>query len=166
MLFTNSPPLSRWMLLGALDSTPPSTTLFMLASINHPQHPPKHHSQYPCMNKLDWPDVRQFQLLQEDRIVNKYKQWISSLITLTMIVVLYIICNIPCLFEHLNLCGCKKQPKWLLILIYVSHFLLTLNSSANFVIYYSTEWHFKRYLNNCLNKVKCIDGHIRFAHPN
>ena len=93
----------------------------------------------------------------------------SAIITLTVIVIMYIICNIPRLivnlFEHLDqyeiankldICGCKKQPKWMLILIYISHLLLTLNSSANFVIYYSTEWNFKRCLNNWLKKVQCM----------
>ena len=96
------------------------------------------------------------------------KQSHSTIITLTAIVIMYIICNIPRLivnlFEHLeqyesakklDLCGCRKQPKWMLILIYISHLLLTLNSSANFVIYYSTEWNFRRCLNNWINKVKC-----------
>ena len=93
----------------------------------------------------------------------------SAIATLTAIVIMYIICNIPRLivnlFEHLDqyeisdkldACGCRKQPKWMLILLYISHLLLTLNSSANFVIYYSTEWNFKRYLNNWLNKVRFI----------
>ena len=58
--------------------------------------------------------------------------------------------------NNLDLCGCKKQPKWLPILTSISHFLLTFNSSANFVIYYSTERNFKRVLNNMMNNFKCF----------
>ena len=93
----------------------------------------------------------------------------SAITTLTAIVIMFIICNIPRLivnlFEHLDqyentkkldICGCRKQPKWIFSLIYISHLLLTLNNSANFVIYYSTEWNFKRCLNNWLKKVQCM----------
>ena len=71
----------------------------------------------------------------------------------------------PNLFEHiledessneLDICGCKIQPKWLSILCSVSHFLLTFNSSANFVIYYSTERNFKSVLLNMIKKIKCL----------
>ena len=93
---------------------------------------------------------------------------LSTIITLTAIVIMYIICNIPRLivnlFEHLlqddktennlDLCGCQKPPKWLSILCSISHFLLTFNSSANFIIYFPTERNFNRVLGNLRNKIK------------
>ena len=88
-----------------------------------------------------------------------------TIITLTAIVIMYIICNIPRLmvniFEHLhqediNLdrCGCKKEPKWLHILCSISQLLLTFNSSANFLIYFSTENNFKRVFCNLTKKLR------------
>ena len=69
----------------------------------------------------------------------------------------YLICNFPRLilnlFEHLlqdemmnnvDKCGCKREPPWFTILCSISHFLLTFNSSANFIIYGSTEEKFKK----------------------
>ena len=79
-----------------------------------------------------------------------------SVLTLTSIVIMYILCNIPRLilnlaehFLHEELsnkkdsCGCKIEPKWFTNLCSLSHFLLTLNSSANFIIYGVTEKKFK-----------------------
>ena len=80
----------------------------------------------------------------------------NSAFTLIAIVILYVICNIPRLAlnlaEHLleeeinnnfDLCGCHQEPIWFLILIHVNHFLLTVNSSANFIIYLALEKQFK-----------------------
>ena len=86
-----------------------------------------------------------------------------SALTLTSIVIMYIICNIPRLVlnlaEHLiqdemkdnmDRCGCKKEPKWFTILCSISHFLLVVNSSANFIIYGSTENKFKKTLKDLI----------------
>ena len=80
-----------------------------------------------------------------------------SVLTLTSIVIMYILCNIPRLilnlaehFLHEELsntkdkCGCKIEPKWFTILCSISHLLLTFNSSANFIIYGVTEKNFKK----------------------
>ena len=97
-----------------------------------------------------------------------------SALTLTSIVIMYIICNIPRLFlnlaEHLiqeekqdnmDRCGCKKEPKWFTILCGISHFLLVVNSSANFIIYGSTENKFKKTLKDLIqsftNRVSCLE---------
>ena len=79
--------------------------------------------------------------------------------TLTTIIIIYIVCNLPRLllnvFEHLleddqekNLdkCGCEIEPKWFTIMCNVSHFLLTFNSSINFIIYWSTVNKFRKNL--------------------
>ena len=96
-----------------------------------------------------------------------------SALTLTLIVIMYIICNIPRLvlnlFEHLlqeeltnkkDSCGCKEEPKWFTILCSISHFLLTVNSSANFIIYGVTEKKFKKtakkLFNSFRNWVLCV----------
>ena len=80
-------------------------------------------------------------------------------LTLTIIIIIYIVCNLPRLllnvFEHLleddqekNLdkCGCEIEPKWFTIMCSVSHFLLTFNSSINFIIYWSTVSKFRKNL--------------------
>jgi len=95
-----------------------------------------------------------------------------SALTLTSIVIMYIICNIPRLVlnlaEHLlqdemrdnmDRCGCKKEPKWFTILCSISHFLLTVNSSANFIIYGSTENKFKKTLKDL---IQSLTKRVRF----
>ena len=79
-----------------------------------------------------------------------------SAVTLTAIVIMYIICNIPRLVlnlaEHLLTppdlsppgCSCSPSPVWFTVLLHLSHFLLTLNSSVNFLIYWSVGNNFKR----------------------
>lgn len=79
-----------------------------------------------------------------------------STLTLLAIVIMYIVCNIPRLVlnlaEHLlqdqistnlDICGCEMFPDWFIVLISINHFLLTVNSSANFIIYLSLEKKFK-----------------------
>ena len=91
------------------------------------------------------------------------KQSSHSAGTLTTIVIIYIVCNLPRIllniFEHLlqenqenNLdkCGCETEPKWFTIMCSVSHFLLTFNCSANFIIYWSTVSKFKKTLKKIL----------------
>ena len=92
------------------------------------------------------------------------RQTKNRALTLTSIVIMYIICNIPRLVlnlaEHLiqdekqdnmDRCGCKKEPKWFTILCSISHFLLVVNSSANFIIYGSTENKFKKTLKDIIH---------------
>ena len=79
-----------------------------------------------------------------------------SAVTLTAIVIMYILCNIPRLVlnlaEHLLTptdlsppgCSCSPSPMWFTVLLHLSHFLLTLNSSVNFLIYWSVGNSFKR----------------------
>ena len=81
-----------------------------------------------------------------------------SAITLTAIVIMYILCNIPRLALNLaeyllqpqlyeasedDPCGCPVTPPWFSIMCHLNHFLLTLNSSANFLIYWSLGNKFK-----------------------
>ena len=81
-----------------------------------------------------------------------------SAITLTAIVIMYILCNIPRLVLNLaeyllqpqlyeafedDPCGCQVTPPWFSIMCHLNHFLLTLNSSANFLIYWSLGNKFK-----------------------
>ena len=81
-----------------------------------------------------------------------------SAITLTAIVIMYILCNIPRLVLNLaeyllqpqlyeasedDPCGCQVTPPWFTIMCHLNHFLLTLNSSANFLIYWSLGNKFK-----------------------
>ena len=53
------------------------------------------------------------------------------------------------LYPELSLlddCGCSQHPMWLLVLLSVSHLFLVINSSANFIIYFSIGDIFKRVL--------------------
>ena len=97
----------------------------------------------------------------------------NSVMTLTSIVIMYVICNFPRLilnlFEHLlqdemmnniDKCGCKREPPWFTILCSISHFLLTFNSSANFIIYGSTEEKFKKTLKSLNNSLVHKAGNI------
>ena len=77
-------------------------------------------------------------------------------LTLTGIVLLYLICNLPRLILNLveyhliseiyklDKCGCSLAPVWISSLIRSSHLLLTLNSSVNFLIYISLSKRFKK----------------------
>ena len=83
--------------------------------------------------------------------------------TLTAIVLMYLICNVPRLVlnmaEYLlypdvyysDSCGCSLTPTWFAILCRISHFLLTVNSSLNFLIYFSIGKRFK----------KIVCGHVK-----
>ena len=89
-----------------------------------------------------------------------------STVTLLAIVIMYIVCNIPRLVlnlaEHLlqdqisnnfDVCGCEKFPTWFIILVSINHFLLTVNSSANFIIYSSLEKKFKTTLRDIAESI-------------
>ena len=79
-------------------------------------------------------------------------------LTLTGVVLVHIICNLPRLVLNLveyNLlseiykldeCGCILAPWWTSALIRTSHLLLTTNSSVNFFIYISLSKRFKKVL--------------------
>jgi hypothetical protein len=66
-----------------------------------------------------------------------------------MIVIMYLISNTPRLCLNLaeyilsdtlyefDSCNCSLAPSWFFILINISHLLLAINSSANFLIYFS-----------------------------
>ena len=98
--------------------------------------------------------------------INKSKQILDQVprrrseskagLTLTGIVLVYLICNLPRLVlnlvEYLLLsqiykvdqCGCNLAPWLLSSLIRSSQFLITLNSSVNFLIYISVSKGFKK----------------------
>ena len=76
--------------------------------------------------------------------------------TLTAIVMMYLVCNVPRLVLNmaeyqlypsvygLDDCGCSLTPTWFRVLCRISHLLLTLNSSINFIIYISIGKRFKK----------------------
>ena len=81
-----------------------------------------------------------------------------SALTLTMIVLIYLVCNLPRLALNLleytllseiymfDECGCLLIHWWISSLIRISHFLLAINSSVNFLIYFSSSKPFKKLL--------------------
>ena len=69
---------------------------------------------------------------------------------------MYLVCNIPRLllnlaeylyqsqlYEDYSKCGCVSSVLWMEVTIGLSHLLLTINSSANFLIYWSVGKRFK-----------------------
>ena len=83
-------------------------------------------------------------------------------LTLTAIVIVYLVCNLPRLIINLveytlrpeiyqlGECGCFLTHWWVSSMIRISHLLLTINSSVNFIIYFSSSKQFKKIL-----QVKC-----------
>ena len=79
-------------------------------------------------------------------------------LTLSAVVLVYLICNLPRLVLNLveyhlmseiyklDKCGCSLAPWWISPLIRSSHLLLTINSSVNFLIYISCSKRFKKIL--------------------
>ena len=76
--------------------------------------------------------------------------------TLTAIVMMYAVCNIPRLLLNLaeylyqsqlygdySECGCVSTVLWMEVTMSLSHLLLAINSSANFLIYWSVGERFK-----------------------
>ena len=73
----------------------------------------------------------------------------NTVLTLSIIVMMYLISNTPRLCLNLaeyvlsdtlyvfDSCNCSLAPSWFFILINISHLLLAINSSANFLIYFS-----------------------------
>merc|ERR1719228_2334223 len=81
---------------------------------------------------------------------SKQKEYQTSLLLLGSIVMVYLCCNIPRLVLNLaeviaedDMLICEHAPKWTSILLGVSHLSLTLNSSVNFLIYFSLGKKFK-----------------------
>ena len=91
-----------------------------------------------------------------EHITNVRKNTSNAAGTLTAIVLMYLICNTPRLVLNIaeyilypdiydfDSCGCSLPPTWLVILCGISHLLLTINSSINFLIYFSFGKSFKR----------------------
>ena len=81
-----------------------------------------------------------------------------SAVTLTMIVLIYMMCNLPRLVLNLveytllsemyklDDCGCLLVHWWISSMIRISHFLLAINSSVNFLIYFLSSKPFKKLL--------------------
>ena len=89
-------------------------------------------------------------LLTQDQIIQNSKSLTHSAVTLTAIVMMYIVCNLPRLvvnlaeslyqshlYQDYAQCACVSSVQWLEVSVRLNHFLLTINSSANFIIYWS-----------------------------
>ena len=96
-----------------------------------------------------------------DQLAHKEKMKSRSsknlVLTLTTIVILYLICNIPRLllnvFDHvsstlidIDFCRCRLNPEIVELFIVISHLMLVINSSSNFLIYFSLSRSFKNIL--------------------
>ena len=92
------------------------------------------------------------------KIINQNRR---SALTLTAIVIMYILCNTPRLvinlaeylyqdqlYQDYDHCGCIRKEVWYGFTIRLSHLLLTVNSSANFIIYWSLGRKFKSTLHS------------------
>jgi len=87
-------------------------------------------------------------------------------VTLLVIVVMYLLCNIPRLslntaeylirdkVHQLSEHGCEQVPEWFFILIRISHLFLIINTSANFIIYFAVCKKFKSVLRNQIREIK------------
>ena len=89
-------------------------------------------------------------VMTEEQILQNSRALAHSAITLTAIVMMYIFCNIPRLvlnvaeylyqsqlYQDYDQCSCVRNKVWIEITIRLNHLLLTINSSANFLIYWS-----------------------------
>ena len=95
----------------------------------------------------------------------------NSVLTLSIIVIMYLMCNTPRLslnmaenilsdkLYEVDSCDCSLAPSWFFILIRISHLFLVINSSANFLIYFSVCKRFKTVfgikVKNLITLVKC-----------
>ena len=95
-------------------------------------------------------------MLTEEQIHHNSRAMAHSAVTLTAIVMMYIVCNIPRLvlnlaeylyqsqlYQDYDLCSCVRNKVWIEVTIRLNHLLLTVNSSANFIIYWSVGKKFK-----------------------
>ena len=111
-------------------------------------------------------------MLSEDQIKQNRRSLSQSARTLSAIVLMYIVCNLPRLliniaeylyqdqlYQDYSDCGCVRNIVWIEVSIRLSHLLLTINSSANFIIYWSVGEQFKatlaRQLKRISTKIKC-----------
>ena len=107
-------------------------------------------------------------MLSEDQIKENRRSLSHSARTLSAIVIMYVVCNIPRLivnlaeylyrfqlYQNYSECGCVKNIVWMEVFLRVSPLLLTLNSSVNFIIYWSIGKQFKSTLSRILKKIRC-----------
>merc|ERR1711884_13604 len=90
-----------------------------------------------------------------------------------IIVIMYILCNLPRLALNLSeyllqaelyaadTCGCFLSPVWFSVMCSLNHFLLTFNSSTNFLIYWSVGGSPKKCF---LNIIKVFNFPIQKLH--
>ena len=100
-----------------------------------------------------------------------YKKPKSSVATLSTIVIMYLICNSPRLSLNMaeyilsdklydvDSCDCSLAPSWFFILIRISHLFLVINSSSNFLIYFSVCKRFKMVLRIKIRKLIILFKH-------
>ena len=106
-------------------------------------------------------------MLSEDQITENRRSLSHSARTLSAIVLLYVVCNLPRLlinlaeyiyqsqlYQDYSDCRCVKNIVWLEVFVRLNHFLLTVNSSVNFIIYWSVGKQFKSTLRGILTKVR------------
>ena len=106
-------------------------------------------------------------MLTEDQITENRRCLSNSARTLSVIVIMYIVCNIPRLllnlteylyrfqlYQNFSQCGCTNKV-WLEVTLWLSRFLLTVNSSVNFIIYWSVGKKFKSTLREIFTKIRC-----------
>ena len=111
-------------------------------------------------------------MLSEEQLKQNRRSLAQSARTLSAIVIMFIVCNVPRLllnvvesldqaqiYQDYSECGCVQIMAWYNISISVSQLLLTINSSANFIIYWSLGEQFKstltRQLRRISTKIEC-----------
>ena len=116
-------------------------------------------SSFSSSSKFSSSPLHDSQRALSNRSSSGYKQRCkkskNSAVTLSTVVIMYIICNGPRLLLNLSeyiigdelyevdSCNCSLAPDWFFILIRISHLFLAINSSANFLIYFSVCQKFK-----------------------
>ena len=120
-------------------------------------------------------------MLTEEQIKQNRRNLSNSARTLSAIVIMYIVCNLPRLllnvseylyqaeiYRDYSDCGCVIIQAWFEVSIRLSHFLLTINSSGNFIIYWSVGEQFKSTLARQLRRIstKIKSGFSRRANSN
>lgn len=114
-------------------------------------------------------------MLTEEQILQNSRALAHSAITLTAIVMMYIFCNIPRLvlnvaeylyqsqlYQDYDQCSCVRNKVWIEITIRLNHLLLTINSSANFLIYWSVG---KKFQSTLVCQARGILSRIKRALP-
>ena len=92
----------------------------------------------------------------------------QAAVALLIIVIMYILCNLPRLALNLSeyllqaelyaadTCGCFLSPVWFSVMCSLNHFLLTFNSSTNFLIYWSVGGSPKKCCQNIVQKIRAL----------